>query len=394
MLRQRNTELILTYAQLAREGITFRAHIVNQAHDQIRDEISRLGSTGTISDDVPVVAGPDTQLAIDWVFPHRMGPRAIEMAHSYLAGRGDRAPAEARDQLNELWRVITRAAAVSSGTGYARDVAKLEAVITIAGWTDQLGAVGQPSPVRLDPADPHEVDPLAALDLSAPRRQHRPRMGGGPGFAGIPDGAVAQFHAGDEPIPRPLVHSSTEADSTTNPNNVRQEQNSTERRHIVDHHTMLPEDIVRFVPEPAETADLGEISKLHAARMPDGRTVYFRTLGDPSGYPIMVSPGTPVGVDGPLPDAQALADRGYFVVVVERPGYGDSDPCPGARWPTAPATSFTSQQRRSASSTTRYSDAPAAARWRSPSVRSTPTTWTEASRSSARHRSSAIVVPG
>lgn len=166
MLRQRNIELILTYAQLAREGITFRAHIVNQAHDQIRDEISRLGSTGTISDDVPVVAGPDTQLAIDWVFPHRMVPRATEMAHSYLAGRGNRAPAEARDQLNELWRMITRAAAVSSGTGYARDVAKLEAVITIAGWTDQLGDGGnrhlfgsiRPILTRSTPS-PHSIYP-------------------------------------------------------------------------------------------------------------------------------------------------------------------------------------------------------------------------------------------
>ncbi|WP_323137831.1 alpha/beta hydrolase [Nocardia sp. alder85J] len=63
--------------------------------------------------------------------------------------------------------------------------------------------------------------------------------------------------------------------------------------------------------------------------MPDGRTVHMRVLGDSDGHPVLISPGSPVGIDGPMPDPMRLRDEGIFAVVVERPGYGDSTPLPG-----------------------------------------------------------------
>ncbi|WP_169814695.1 alpha/beta fold hydrolase, partial [Nocardia pseudovaccinii] len=293
LLQQRAIELVRRTAQLAREGTAFRAAPLNQAQDQILAEIARLTTTGTISDDVPVVAGPDTRLALDWVFPDLLVKRVRTMTLGYIVSRRDTASAEARALHTELIRMVTRAAEVSAGTDHARDVAEVEALITISEWTDQLNNGGQQAPVLLDPAD------------------------------GAGD---SEPHV---PTPRPVERSSTAPNSATNPNNPRQEHDSNQRRHTVSHRAVLPEDTVRAVPEPAETADLGEISTLYAARMPDGRTVHFRLLGDPRGYPILLSPGTPVGIDGPLPDASELAKRGYTLIVVERPGYGDSTPLPG-----------------------------------------------------------------
>ncbi|MEV6341656.1 alpha/beta fold hydrolase, partial [Nocardia vinacea] len=294
ILRARNIALTVRLARLAREGIAFRADPVNEAMDQILAEIARLRTTGTVIDDVPVVAGRDAQLAFDWVFADRLMPRARKMMWDYLVSRRNTTPAEAREMLTELMRVVARTTELSLGTDHARNAAELEALTAISDWTDQLTGGGQPTPVLLDPADP----------------------------AG--DGIPAT------PTPQPLERPSTASNSPTNPNNVRQEHDPVDSdRHLLGHHAVLPEDKVRAVPEPAETADLGRISKLYAAQMPDGRTAHFRLLGDPCGYPILVSPGTPVGIDGPLPDADELAKRGYAVIVVERPGYGNSDPLPG-----------------------------------------------------------------
>ncbi|NUS44726.1 MAG: alpha/beta hydrolase [Mycobacteriaceae bacterium] len=102
-----------------------------------------------------------------------------------------------------------------------------------------------------------------------------------------------------------------------------------QQAHAHGHAAALPEQQVRVVAEGPDTADLAAMSSLHAARMPDGRTVHFRVAGDPYGYPVLLSPGTPVGVDGVLPSERFLVDRGFCLIVVERPGYGHSDPLPG-----------------------------------------------------------------
>ncbi|WP_157187479.1 alpha/beta fold hydrolase, partial [Nocardia vinacea] len=290
ILRARDIAMTGRMARLARAGIAFRSDPVNEAQDQILAEIARLRTTGTIIDDVPVAAGPDTGLALDWMFADRLVARARNMTLAYLISRRSATPAEAHEMLTELMRVVTRATELSLGTDHARDAADLESLTVISDWTGG----GQPAPVLLDPADPADD--------------------------GIPT----------TPTPRPLEHPSTASNSATNPKTVRQEHDSTDSaRYLYGHRAVLPEDKARTVPEPVETADLGQISTLYAARMPDGRTVHFRLLGDPRGYPILVSPGTPVGIDGPLPDAHELAKRGYTLIVVERPGYGDSDPLPG-----------------------------------------------------------------
>lgn len=71
-------------------------------------------------------------------------------------------------------------------------------------------------------------------------------------------------------------------------------------------------------------------------RLPDGRCVGVREAGDARGWPILWFPGTPGSRLSPLADGDAARHAGARVIVVERPGFGVSDPLPNRRvidWP-------------------------------------------------------------
>src|SRR5438270_14056233 len=71
-------------------------------------------------------------------------------------------------------------------------------------------------------------------------------------------------------------------------------------------------------------------------RLPDGRCVGVREAGDAHGWPLFWFPGTPGSRLSPLADGDAARHAGARVVVVERPGFGVSDPLPSRRvvdWP-------------------------------------------------------------
>jgi pimeloyl-ACP methyl ester carboxylesterase len=64
--------------------------------------------------------------------------------------------------------------------------------------------------------------------------------------------------------------------------------------------------------------------------LPDGRTLAYRVLGDPSGAPIIHFHGTGPTCSRELaPLDGELAAAGLRVVAFNRPGYGASDPCYG-----------------------------------------------------------------
>lgn len=72
-------------------------------------------------------------------------------------------------------------------------------------------------------------------------------------------------------------------------------------------------------------------------RLPDGRSIGVRETGDTSGWPLLLLTGTPGSRLSPLPDVDATREQGARVLVVERPGFGISDPLPGRRvldWPS------------------------------------------------------------
>ncbi|WP_063017580.1 alpha/beta fold hydrolase [Nocardia niwae] len=306
-LTTRLTELILMTVQRSREGKPVSADRVNRAHDQIAAELARLRSTGTVIDDVPVVAGPDRRLALDSVFEPEIAYQhtfdyAMSILLGYPAARVKLAPDETRDQLAEIRRAIDHVAELAAATGRGAEVEEIEILVTIFEWMEQAAAGGRPLSLEEAQAGPQD----RAVPSRTTARQ-------------IPD---VTDNADTAPENTPAA--SSQPDRQDDPVEIRRD-----RSDRFGHEAALPDDAVRAVAEPEETADLGLTSKLYAATMPDGRTVHFRFLGNPYGYPILLSPGTPVGVDGPLPDPWALYNRGFAVVVVERPGYGDSDPLPG-----------------------------------------------------------------
>jgi pimeloyl-ACP methyl ester carboxylesterase len=71
-------------------------------------------------------------------------------------------------------------------------------------------------------------------------------------------------------------------------------------------------------------------------RMADGRFVGVREAGDPNGWPLFWFTGAPGSRLSPLADGDVPLRAGARVIVVERPGFGVSDPSPGRRildWP-------------------------------------------------------------
>ncbi|MGY2114800.1 alpha/beta fold hydrolase [Nocardia gipuzkoensis] len=296
--------------QRHREGEAVSADRLNRAYNKIEAELARLRTTGTVIDDVPVVAGPDHQLAMDSVFrPQRAYQRAYRAAMNGLLGypfvRATAAPADAQDRLAEIRRSIDRVAELAAYAGRAEEVGEIEVLVTIFEWTEQADAGG-----RLILPENEQAEQRGAAATERAARQ-------------LFDSADSDTGTATEIAPA----NSMRAD------HVRPEYDSIETRRERarhgGHRAALPDETVRAVPEPDETADLGRVANLYAARMPDGRTVHFRLLGHPYGYPVLLSPGTPVGIDGPLPDHRQLHNRGFTVIVVERPGYGDSDPLPG-----------------------------------------------------------------
>ncbi|WP_342217255.1 alpha/beta fold hydrolase [Nocardia abscessus] len=309
-LQARMTEMNRITVQRHREDKAISADRLNRAYNKIEAELARLRTTGKVIDDVPVVAGPDHQLAMDAVFhPQRAYQRAYRDAMNGLLNyplvRATVAPAEAQDRLAEVRRLIDRTAELAADADRAEEVGDIEVLVTIFEWTEQADAGG-----RLILPENEQVEQRGA---AAPERTARL----------LRDSADSDTGTTTENAPAnsmPAGHVRPEHDSIE----VRRE-----RARYGGHRAALPDETVRAVPGPDETADLDRVAKLYAARMPDGRTVHFRLLGHPYGYPVLLSPGTPVGVDGPLPDHRQLHNRGFTVIVVERPGYGDSDPLPG-----------------------------------------------------------------
>jgi pimeloyl-ACP methyl ester carboxylesterase len=64
-------------------------------------------------------------------------------------------------------------------------------------------------------------------------------------------------------------------------------------------------------------------------RLPDGRTLAFDDVGDPSGTAVVYLHGTPDSRLARPPD-DGTAAAGVRLLAVDRPGAGDSDPAPGA----------------------------------------------------------------
>ncbi|MGK8502570.1 alpha/beta fold hydrolase [Nocardia asiatica] len=306
-LEARFVELNRMTVQRHMEGEAISADRLNRAYGQIEAELARLRSTGAVSDDVPVAVGSDRRLALDSVFePERAYQQAYRHAMGallrYPAVRANLAPTETRDPLAEIRRAIDRVTELAADTGRGAEIEEIEVLATIFEWTEQAEAGGRPIAVEKDQAGPQ--------DRAVPSMTATGRTSDSTHTAG----------AAPENAPAAPVQEDRRTDSIE----IRRERGSRS-----GHHAALPDGAVHAVPEPDETADLGTLSKLYAALMPDGRTVHFRLLGNPHGYPILLSPGTPVGVDGPLPDPRALYNRGFALIVVERPGYGDSDPLPG-----------------------------------------------------------------
>jgi pimeloyl-ACP methyl ester carboxylesterase len=71
-------------------------------------------------------------------------------------------------------------------------------------------------------------------------------------------------------------------------------------------------------------------------RLPDGRGIGVREGGKTGGWPVFWFPGTPGSRLSPLADLDGARQAGARVIVIERPGFGVSDPAPRRRildWP-------------------------------------------------------------
>jgi pimeloyl-ACP methyl ester carboxylesterase len=70
--------------------------------------------------------------------------------------------------------------------------------------------------------------------------------------------------------------------------------------------------------------------------LPDGRGIGVREVGNRDGWPLLLFPGTPGSRLSPLPDGPVTRAADARVFVIERPGFGVSDPQPRRRildWP-------------------------------------------------------------
>jgi pimeloyl-ACP methyl ester carboxylesterase len=74
----------------------------------------------------------------------------------------------------------------------------------------------------------------------------------------------------------------------------------------------------------------------HRMVLPDGRTLAIAEFGDPGGTPVVLFPSNP-GSRLLDPDPAATAAAHVRLLVVDRPGYGDSTPLPPATIPTLTA---------------------------------------------------------
>lgn len=66
-------------------------------------------------------------------------------------------------------------------------------------------------------------------------------------------------------------------------------------------------------------------------RVADGRHLIVEQQGDPHGRPVFLLHGTPGSRLGPAPSATAMHQRRTRLITYDRPGYGESDRCPGRR---------------------------------------------------------------
>jgi pimeloyl-ACP methyl ester carboxylesterase len=66
------------------------------------------------------------------------------------------------------------------------------------------------------------------------------------------------------------------------------------------------------------------------AELPDGRVLAADDAGDPGGWPVLYLHGAPDCRLARHPDDGIAARLGIRLVALDRPGYGDSDPLPGA----------------------------------------------------------------
>ncbi|MEU7767899.1 alpha/beta hydrolase [Nocardia sp. NPDC049190] len=218
------------------------------------------------------------------------------------------------------------------------DLRNYRSLAIVSGWKDQV-PVSEPEAVRvlveagvLDPNNP-EIDPR--ITLGWPDEVLARGDGAGP-LARVesPVGDDTQpLDSGEHVVPAQGEPDSTHSDALLESQHDRDQRRELGRRSGHEAAlTALPDDVV-WATEDAMAKHF-EKAPLYATRILDdrvpggSRVLHFRVAGDPHGYPVMMSPGSPVGVDGPLPDLDVLTDRGFALIIVERPGYGASTRLP------------------------------------------------------------------
>ncbi|MFB6153719.1 MAG: alpha/beta fold hydrolase [Halodesulfurarchaeum sp.] len=80
--------------------------------------------------------------------------------------------------------------------------------------------------------------------------------------------------------------------------------------------------------EPSTDPSTGDTRAVRTVEAENGRTVAWRSVGDPEGTPALFLHGTPGSAELASLYAEAAADRGVLIVAPDRPGYGDSPPWP------------------------------------------------------------------
>lgn len=79
--------------------------------------------------------------------------------------------------------------------------------------------------------------------------------------------------------------------------------------------------------EPSQSPAVRELE--HGIRLPDGRRLSCREYGSPRGVPVLFHNHATLGNRMPPLDPQATAKAGVRLLMVDRPGFGDSDACEG-----------------------------------------------------------------
>ncbi|NUS42908.1 MAG: alpha/beta fold hydrolase [Mycobacteriaceae bacterium] len=291
-LDKRHTHMVIGLAQLAREwpGIPWSGTATSAELETLTTAIGSVRSSGVVG---PEPAPGPIELAIQAKMDEKTLDRVGDELVRYVLDERDTNAAATHESAGpRLDRMLQR---LHDRPGLLHDgrTQDIETLVSAIRWTDQLAL-----PDRRMPLLPEDGVTMADVELY--RRQAADAFADAPGWS--PANAIDESPAARE---------------------VRQH-----RARSLGHVGALPRDWVRPVVEEPGNRDLTAVSKLFAARMPDGRTVYVRVAGDPDGFPVLLSPGTPVGVDGALPDYKMLYDQGFCLIIVERPGYGESDPLP------------------------------------------------------------------